>query len=51
MHLEILHMIGSISGNVIFSLKWRYYGPKRIFGILGNAHSLVYCPIISYQRI
>ena len=37
--------------NDIFSLKWRYYGPKREICTIGGELYFVYYHIISYQRI
>ena len=50
MWLIRLQMRDSESRNDIFSLKWRYCGPKR--GILDYWGTLAFnYPIISYQRI
>ena len=50
MRLVSLHMRGGVAINDIFSLKWRYYGPKR--DILDYWGTLIFfCPIIPYQWI
>ena len=45
MRLVSLQMRGSVARNDIFSLKWRYYGPKR--DILDYWVTLIFC-LLSY---
>ena len=45
-------MRGGLAINVIFGLKWRYYGQKKgYFGLSGKTHILVYYSIRYYQSI
>ena len=51
MMLVSLKMRGSVAINIIFVIKWRYYGPKGdILDYWGTLLFFNY-PIISYQRI
>ena len=51
MRLVSLHVRGSVAKNYIFSIIWRYYGPKRdILDYWGTSY-FVYYPIISYRII
>ena len=47
-----VHRGTSVSRDGIFSLKWRYYGPKRIFWMIGEyTHfGLLYYCIISKDK-
>ena len=49
--LVSLQMRESVATNDIFSLIWRYYGPKWIFWTIGEQLYIVYYPIISYGKI
>ena len=51
MGLVSLQIRGSVARYGIFGLKWRYYGPIRIFWTIGEYSYLLLYPLIIYTGI